>query len=269
MAVPTTGADCRIGGPACGLRLFAVALAILCLVIGIPLGLFMLLRPRKIWWATESWKYKNPEANEPSEAGYGMQALGGLFVIVAAVILAGLAWSTERDKVAAEAEQQKKDDWDKAVAAYQPPPPESRGPLPIIGYVEKPQGSSPTVSLEVFYLQPPNVFQSGFKEFMHNPKGQYQCVTRVSRYARAGVNPVPVQANLSWEPDVPQVDSAASDACTTRDIAWSNEIKSQTVYVDPGAGLVTDSPIVDADGTVLVPGKPGNVIPKLDAAPRR
>ncbi|WP_399048991.1 DUF6199 family natural product biosynthesis protein, partial [Streptomyces evansiae] len=81
MAVPTTGADCRIGGPACGLTLLTVALAILCLVIGIPLGLFMLLRPRKIWWATESWKYKDPEANEPSEAGYGMQALGGLFVI--------------------------------------------------------------------------------------------------------------------------------------------------------------------------------------------
>lgn len=268
MAVPTTGADCRVGGPACGLRLFAVALAILCLVIGIPLGLFMLLRPRKIWWATESWKYKNPEANEPSEAGYGMQALGGLFVIVAAVILAGLAWSTERDKVAAEAEQQKKDDWDKAVAAYQPPPPESRGPLPIIGYVEKPQGRSPGVDYEVFYLKPPNIFTGDIKS-LGTPKGWYQCVTRVTRYAPRGVNPVPVQANLSWEPDVPQVDSAASDACTTRDIARSNEIKSHTLYVDPGTGLVTDSPIVDADGTVLVPAKPGNVIPTLDAAPRR
>ncbi|WP_301123638.1 DUF6199 family natural product biosynthesis protein [Mycolicibacterium fortuitum] len=98
-----------------------MGVAILCLVIGIPLGLFMLLRPKTIWWATESWKYKDPEANEPSEVAYGMQALGGLFVIVAAVILAGLAWSTERDKTAAEAEQKKKDDWNAAVAAYKPP----------------------------------------------------------------------------------------------------------------------------------------------------
>ncbi|MFV8053389.1 DUF6199 family natural product biosynthesis protein [Mycobacterium sp. 48b] len=245
-----------------------MALAILCLVIGIPLGLFMLLRPRKIWWATESWKYENPEANEPSEAGYGMQALGGLFVIVAAVILAGLAWSTERDKTAAEAEQKKKDDWDKAVAAYQPPPPENRGPLPIIGYVEKPQGSSPGLDLEVYYLQPPNVSSGGVKSY-GAPKGWFQCVTRVSRYAPRDVNPAPITAHLSWEPDVPQDGSAASDGCTTRDIARSNEIKSQTLSVAPGTGLVTDSPIADAHGTVLVPAKPGNVIPKLDAAPRR
>lgn len=245
-----------------------MALAILCLVIGIPLGLFMLLRPRKIWWATESWKYKDPEANEPSEAGYGMQALGGLFVILAAVILAGLAWSTERDKVAAEAEQKKKDDWDKAVAAYQPPPPENRGPLPIIGYVEEAKGQSPRVDYEVYYLQPPNIFSGDIKS-LGTPKGWYQCVTRVTENAPQGVDPVPVQANLSWEPDVPQVDSAASDACTTRDIARSSEIKSETVYVDPGTELITDSPIADPHGTVLVPAKPGNVIPKLDAAPRR
>lgn len=244
-----------------------MALAILCLVIGIPLGLFMLLRPRKIWWATESWKYKNPDANEPSEAGYGMQALGGLFVIVAALILAWLAWSTDRDKTEAEAEQKKKDDWDAAVAAYKPPPPENRGALPIIGYVEKPQGASRV--LEVYHLQPPNVFQSGFKEFMHNPKGRYQCVTHVSRFAPGGVNPAPITAYLSWEPDVPQVDSAASDACSTRDIAESTEIETQPIYVDPGVQLVTDSPIVDPHGTVLVPAKPGNAVPKLDAPPRR
>ncbi|MEV0670688.1 DUF6199 family natural product biosynthesis protein [Mycobacterium sp. NPDC050441] len=246
-----------------------MGVAILCLVIGIPLGLFMLLRPRKIWWATESWKFKNPEANEPSEAAYGMQALGGLFVIVAAVILAGLAWSTERDKTAAEAEQKKKDDWNAAVAAYKPPKPEDRGALPIIGYVEKPRASSPRVDYEVYYLQPPNVYPSDFKQFTYTHKGRYQCVTRVGGYAPKDVNPVPVHAKLSWEPDVPQVDSAASDACTTRDIAKSNEIKSETVYVDPGAGLVTDSPIVDAHGTVLVPAKPGNEVPKLDAPPRR
>lgn len=245
-----------------------MGVAILCLVIGIPLGLFMLLRPKKIWWATESWKYKNPEANEPSEAAYGMQALGGLLVIVAAVILAGLAWSTERDKTAAEAEQKKKDDWNAAVAAYKPPPPENRGPLPIIGYVAKPQGKAPRVGYEVYYLKPLNVFSGEIKD-LANRKGWYQCVTRVRGYAPEGVNPVPVHANLSWEPDVPQVDSAASDGCATRDIALSDEMKSETVYVDPGEGLVTDSPIVDARGTILVPAKPGNVIPKLDAPPRR
>ncbi|UHJ56356.1 hypothetical protein LT337_05075 [Mycolicibacterium fortuitum] len=160
-----------------------MGVAILCLVIGIPLGLFMLLRPKTIWWATESWKYKDPEANEPSEVAYGMQALGGLFVIIAAVILAGLAWSTERDKTAAEAEQKKKDDWNAAVAAYKPPKPEDRGALPIIGYISKPQGKSPRVEYEVFYLQPPNVYPADYKDFSYQHKGLYQCVTRVRGYA--------------------------------------------------------------------------------------
>ncbi|WP_067843416.1 DUF6199 family natural product biosynthesis protein [Mycolicibacterium wolinskyi] len=246
-----------------------MGVAILCLVIGIPIGLYLLLRPRKIWWALESWKYKNPEANEPSEAGYAMQALGGVGVIAAAIILAVLAWSTESDRKAAEAEQQKKEEWERAVAAYDPPEPEHRGALPIIGYVERPRPGSPHVGYEVFYLQPPNAFPAGFKDFMHGPKGRYQCVTHVSRYVRSGVNPAPVQANLSWEPDVPQVDSAASDKCTTRDLTQGNEMKSQVISVDPGTALITDSPIVDAHGTILVPAGPGNPVPKLDVPPRR
>ncbi|WP_166903217.1 hypothetical protein [Mycobacterium sp. DL440] len=78
-----------------------------------------------------------------------------------------------------------------------------------------------------------------------------------------------MKAYLSWAPDVPQVDSAASDRCTVRDIGQTNEIKSETLYVEPGVGLVTDSPIVDTHGTVLMPAKPGNAVPKLDAPPRR
>ncbi len=138
-----------------------------------------------------------------------------------------------------------------------PPLPENRGPLPIIGYVEEAKGQSPRVDYEVYYLQPPNIFSGDIKS-LGTPKGWYQCVTRVTENAPQGVDPVPVQANLSWEPDVPQVDSAASDACTTRDIARSSEIKSETVYVDPGTELITDSPIADPHGTVLVPAKPGN-----------
>ncbi|MHC9291457.1 DUF6199 family natural product biosynthesis protein [Mycobacterium sp. LTG2003] len=246
-----------------------MGLAILCLVIGIPIGLYLLLRPRKIWWALESWKYKNPEANEPSEAGYAMQALGGVGVIAAAIIFAVLAWSTESDRKTAEAEQQKKEEWERAVAAYDPPEPEDRGPLPIIGYVEKPPRGSLSNQYDVYYLKPPNAFPAGFKGFVNGPKGRYQCITHVPRSVPKGINPVPVQAKLSWEPDVPQADSTASDKCTTGDLSQLSEIESESVFADPGAALVTDSPIVDAHGTVLMPAKPGNPVPKLDAPPRR
>jgi hypothetical protein len=43
-----------------------VGLAIVILLIGIPIDLYMLLRPKKLWWTFEAWRYKNPEANEPS-----------------------------------------------------------------------------------------------------------------------------------------------------------------------------------------------------------
>jgi hypothetical protein len=133
-----------------------MGVAIACLVIGIPLGLVILCKPRQIWWATESWKFKNPEANEPSEAGYGMSALGGLGVIVGAIILASLAWSTASDKKAADEKQRQQEEWDAAVAAYVPPKPERRGALPIIGYVENPRGGSRNAKYEVYYLQPPD-----------------------------------------------------------------------------------------------------------------
>ena len=70
-----------------------VALAIFVLLIGVQIGLFMPLRPKTAWWTFQSWKYKNPEANEPSHTGYALSALSGLGVIACSVVLAVLAWT--------------------------------------------------------------------------------------------------------------------------------------------------------------------------------
>ncbi|WP_458319803.1 DUF6199 family natural product biosynthesis protein [Mycolicibacterium brisbanense] len=98
-----------------------MGVAILCLLIGIPLGLVMLCRPKQMWRATQSWKFKNPEANEPSEAGYAVSALGGLVVIIVAIGMASLAWSTASEKKAADEKQRQQQEWDAEVAAYVPP----------------------------------------------------------------------------------------------------------------------------------------------------
>lgn len=153
-----------------------MGVAILCLLIGIPLGLVMLCRPKQMWRATQSWKFKNPEANEPSEAGYAVSALGGLVVIIVAIGLAFLAWTTASEKKAADEKQRQQQEWDAEVAAYVPPEPESRGALPIIGYIERPLTDSSRVTYDVYYLHPPNVFDVRMKQ-MANSRGRYQCVS--------------------------------------------------------------------------------------------
>ncbi|WP_049747885.1 DUF6199 family natural product biosynthesis protein [Mycolicibacterium goodii] len=241
-----------------------MAVAILVLIVGIPGGLFILLRPRKLWWATESWKYRNPEANEPSDASYAMTSLSGLFVIGASILLAVLAWSAESDRKEHEAERKQRDEWKAAVEAYQPPAPEKRGTLPVIGYVSDP--AAPQRPAEVYYLAPPG---SGYLEVRNyaGKRGLAQCVTSVGARSADGA-PAHLSVELLWAPDVPQKDSAASDKCTTRDIASTHEVRSDRIAVPQGAGLVTDSPIVDRDGNVLVPAGPANAVPKLDRPPR-
>lgn len=60
---------------------------ILIIVVGVLVGGVMAAAPRGIWWATQSWKFRNPEANEPSDTSYGMTRLGGVLVIMLALFL--------------------------------------------------------------------------------------------------------------------------------------------------------------------------------------
>lgn len=36
------------------------------------------VRPRRVWWALSSWRYRHPEANEPSDVAYGLQGVFGV-----------------------------------------------------------------------------------------------------------------------------------------------------------------------------------------------
>lgn len=241
-----------------------VGLAIVVLVIGIPIGLYMLLRPKHVWWTFESWKYKNPEANEPSETAYGLSALSGGGVIVAAIILAWVAWSTEKDQRAAEDRRQVEAAEQKAIDEYVAPKPENRGQLPVIGYVVTPQQNG-RQTYEVFFLQPPDVYPADIKNFGAE-KGWFNCVTRVGESRKT--NPVTVSAHLSWEPTAPPDDGEA-DKCTVDALAQSSEIDSEFFSLETPSPIVTDSAIVDVNGKVLMPAGPGNAVPKLEVPPRR
>lgn len=73
-------------------------------VLVIP-GLFLLwtvISPRSVWQTMASWSYRNPEANEPSDAGYAMQRVGaviGLIVIIVVLaVLPGMADDVEESR---------------------------------------------------------------------------------------------------------------------------------------------------------------------------
>jgi hypothetical protein len=65
--------------------MFALLL-ILCLVV-LPLTLWTILDPRSLWRITASWQYRNPKANEPSEAGYLVQRLAGVVLLALTIFM--------------------------------------------------------------------------------------------------------------------------------------------------------------------------------------
>ena len=63
-------------------------------IMAMVLVVLTVVDPRKLWYSTSAWQFKNPEANEPSEASFalgrvvsGIAAVG--FVIAAIVLTAG------------------------------------------------------------------------------------------------------------------------------------------------------------------------------------
>lgn len=63
------------------------AVVALALLVFVPLGLLSIFKPRESWRTFESWKYKNPGANEPSDTEYGLRQIGGVVTVVVAVIV--------------------------------------------------------------------------------------------------------------------------------------------------------------------------------------
>ncbi|HEY8472650.1 MAG TPA: DUF6199 family natural product biosynthesis protein [Natronosporangium sp.] len=55
-------------------------------------GLWLLLRPRSVWRVLGAWQYRNPDANEPSEAAFRVYGSVSLTTgIVVAIMACGFA----------------------------------------------------------------------------------------------------------------------------------------------------------------------------------
>ncbi|MFV8308663.1 DUF6199 family natural product biosynthesis protein [Mycobacteroides chelonae] len=56
-------------------------------LVVVPFLLWSILDPKSQWQALSSWKYRNPEANEPSETAYAMTRIGGVVGLVVLVVV--------------------------------------------------------------------------------------------------------------------------------------------------------------------------------------
>ncbi|MUL81074.1 MULTISPECIES: DUF6199 family natural product biosynthesis protein [unclassified Mycolicibacterium] len=94
--------------------------AIFIMIIGVLVGALMVAAPRGIWWATQSWRFRHPEANEPSALSYAMTRVGGVFVIVVALVLGAMLISNDLSKSAGDKQREQRR---AAKAAFVVPPP--------------------------------------------------------------------------------------------------------------------------------------------------
>ncbi|MFG2087459.1 MULTISPECIES: hypothetical protein [unclassified Spirillospora] len=65
---------------------------------------------QKVWWKTTAWRYRNPEANEPSDTALGMQRVAFFVIAIMFLGIAGIVkaadnandYSTARVRVVAQ-----------------------------------------------------------------------------------------------------------------------------------------------------------------------
>jgi hypothetical protein len=173
-----------------------MGLGIVVLLIGIPLGLLMLFKPREVWRATEGWKFRNPEANEPSGIAY---ALGGIGTIAATVILAALAF-TKADSVDSASTTSTRPTYPSTTfslpppTAFMPPPVMTGGSLAMIGYLTSPQPDG-TLIATVYFLAP----EVASKIPAGNPPPPAPCELGPNVQG-AGTDRVTVDVDLIWSP---------------------------------------------------------------------
>ncbi|MGE2713341.1 DUF6199 family natural product biosynthesis protein [Mycolicibacterium litorale] len=234
---------------------------VLIIVVGVAVGALMIAAPKGIWWATQSWKFRNPEVNEPSDAAYSMTRFGGVVFIVIALGLGGTIIADGGKKRADDRAQQEQD---AAGAAFVPPPPDNRGGLPVVGYFAEPVPNGIAVSL--YYLAPADSTSAQMRAMaksMGTVDLSYPCYSS-PRQTTDSDGRITFNTELVWAPKhLSDLDRA--DSCR-----MGRRHRVERVSLGPLPTLppiVTDMPIANLDGTEIAPAAPGNAVPRLAEKP--
>jgi hypothetical protein len=156
------------------------------LLIGVPLCFLMWFKPRELWRATESWKFRNPEANEPSDFAYRLSAIGTTAGTALLAVLA-FTWPDSADSASTFSLP--------PPTAFMPPPVMTGGSLAMIGYLTTSPQPDGTLIATVYFLAP----EVASKIPAGNPPPPAPCELGPNVQG-AGTDRVTVDVDLIWSP---------------------------------------------------------------------
>jgi hypothetical protein len=58
----------------------------ICFIVVMVMFLWAAISPKSMWWTLSAWRYRDPEANEPSDAAYLMSRISGIVIVAGAAI---------------------------------------------------------------------------------------------------------------------------------------------------------------------------------------
>lgn len=226
---------------------------VLLVLLGIPillLALWGIADPRGQWRSLQAWRYRDPDANEPSDAAYrAMQIQGVVGLLVAGVAIVAI-WSfladrgTAADRAIAGERTTTSPSPTRAATPYLPPEPEVVTVAPLVGYYPAP-GVDRKIVLVV----------------RAEPGFGWWCTARISVEYPSDTEIVVSAEILNLLPD---------GSRTCRPVTEGIEDQEQGAFVQgslDGRTVLTAGPLVTADGSVDPGGAPRPV--PLLAAPER
>jgi hypothetical protein len=231
------------------------------IVFGVAFGALMAAVPKGIWWATEAWKFRNPTANEPSDAAYAMTRLGGVALIIGAVVLGAVFIRDARAQAAAD---RLKQEAAQAEANFVVPPPERRGVLPVLGYQAEPPKDGEQF-VKVYYLAPEGAVPESYRTMTTSISeiNSFPCYAKPTETHRpdGGIDFV---VELIWAPRL------FSDTKFADDCRFGRRHRIDDVSVGrlpTTASVLTDGPIASVDGLEIRAAAADNAVPLLKDKP--
>lgn len=235
-----------------------MGVGIFLIVVGVLVGGVMAAAPRGIWWATQSWKFRNPEANEPSDVAYGMTRVGGVLLVIVALVLGGVVIANGLSKSARDKrEKEAKEQQQAAEAAFVVPPPEKRGALPVIGYFAKeyPRG----LEVKVYYIAPEKAVAPYVRTMSAGSRFSYPCYSSATVIDGADGRRT-VDAELVWAPTkLGDVEHADDCRLGNKHVIHTVDVRDVTATTP----ILTNGPIVNLNGSEILRAAPGNAVPRL------
>lgn len=208
------------------------------MLCAVPFLLWGIINPQSQWWALSSWKYKNPEANEPSGSAYALTRFGNVIGLVTLVIAGGMFMRVDRHHGTVTTPT--------STAPFVAPEPKNVRSVPIVDYsVQDRDGKS--------FL---------YVTFDFSESAGTGC-SLIVEASGVGSERVTVNAHAQFAPktrDESYLESLCGSSWTLL-TSWR-----QLGETPPNVVVVTDGPLYNPQTKQTTAAAPGNIVPRKEVA---